>query len=186
LQERLQWQRKIAKQVSGRRIFFLDESGIQLNLTRLYGRAPGGRRAIGSTPKNYGRQLNVLGAMSRRGVQASMTVLGSVDSIVMTVFIREVLSSVVQAGDIVVLDNLSVHKTKSVQAEFAHLEIDLWYLPPYSPDLNPIEKCWSKVKTRLRGAKARDYETLNKELGIALNQVSESDAVNWIRGCGYV
>ena len=164
----------------------MDESGIQLNLTRLYGRARGGSRAVGSAPKNYGRQLNVLGVMSRRGVQASMTVVGSVDSVVMTVFVRQVLSAVVQTGDIVVLDNLSVHKTSSVQREFARLGIELWYLPPYSPDLNPIEKCWSKVKTRLRRAKARDYETLNQELGIALSQVTESDARNWIRGCGYV
>jgi transposase len=168
-----------------KRVFFLDETGVSTALTRLYGRAFGGKRAVGNAPKNYGKQINILSAMSRTGVAASLAVTGSVDSVVMSIFVREILLPVLKPGDLVVMDNYSVHKTKRVLLEFEKAKVSVEFLPPYSPDLNPIEKCWSKVKTHLRAAESREHETLYKEIGIALNQVTESDAGNWIKSCGY-
>jgi transposase len=170
---------------SEKRIFFLDETGVTTALTRLYGRAFGGKRAIGSAPKNYGKQINILSAMSRKGVAASLAVTGSVDSVVMSIFVREILLPVLQPGDLVVMDNYSVHKTRRVLSLFEKAEISVEFLPPYSPDLNPIEKCWSKVKSHLRAAERRETETLYKEIGIAFSLVTESDARNWIKSCGY-
>ncbi len=170
---------------SEKRIFFLDETGVTTALTRLYGRAFGGKRAIGSAPKNYGKQINILSAMSRTGVAASLAVTGSVDSVVMSIFVREILLPVLQPGDLVVMDNYSVHKTRRVLSLFEKAKVLVEFLPPYSPDLNPIEKCWSKVKNHLRGAESRETETLYKEIGIALSLVTESDARNWIKSCGY-
>lgn len=154
-------------------------------LTRLYGRAVGGQRAFGKAPKNYAQQINILSALSQTRVAASLAVTGSVDSIVMSVFVREVLLPVLEPGDVVVMDNYSVHKTRRVLDEFERAQVLVEFLPPYSPDLNPIEKCWSKVKTYLRGAESREHEKLYKEIGIALSRVTENDAGNWIKSCGY-
>lgn len=154
-------------------------------LTRLYGRAVGGKRAVGSAPKNYGKQINILSAMNREGVKASLAVMGSVDSVVMSVFVREILLPVLKPGDVVVMDNFSVHKTKTILSLFENAKVRVEFLPPYSPDLNPIEKCWSKVKTHLRTAERREAEALYQEIGIALSSITESDAKNWIKSCGY-
>jgi transposase len=182
---RRRWQSEKAGQISQKRVFFLDETGVTTALTRLYGRAIGGNRAVGSAPQNYGKQINILSAMSRQGVAASLAVTGSVDSVVMSIFVREILLPVLEPGDLVVTDNYSVHKTRRVLSEFEKAKVSVEFLPPYSPDLNPIEKCWSKVKTHLKGAEPRDGDTLYKEIGIALSRVTESDAKGWIRSCGY-
>ncbi len=182
---RLDWRQEKVLELSGKRVFFLDESGVTTALTRLYGRARGGARAVGSAPKNYNRQINILSALSSQGIAASLAVIGSVDSMVMSVFVREVLLPALLPGDVVVMDNFSVHKTRRVLAEFERAEIKVEFLPPYSPDLNPIEKCWSKVKTYLRGIGAREPETLYKEIGMALSQITQSDARGWIKSCGY-
>jgi transposase len=184
-QLRREWKEAKQPELSGKRIFFLDETGVTTALTRLYGRAFGGKRAFGNAPKNYARQINILSALSHTGVAASLAVTGSVDSIVMSIFVREVLLPVLKPGDVVVMDNYSVHKTRRVLDEFERAQVVVEFLPPYSPDLNPIEKCWSKVKTYLRGAESREHERLYKEIGIALSRVTESDAVNWIKSCGY-
>lgn len=182
---RREWRFEVCPKLRERRVFFLDESGVTTALTRLYGRAPGGARAAGAVPKNYARQINVLSAISSDGVAASFALEGSVNGAVMTVFVRDVLRPHLRAGDAVVLDNFSVHKTKAVQAEFRAAGVELYYLPPYSPDLNPIELCWSKVKTHLRGVQARTHETLYQEIGTALSKVTASDAKGWIKHCGY-
>jgi transposase len=104
---------------------------------------------------------------------------------VVSIFVGEILLPVLKPGELVVMDNYSVHKTKRVLLEFEKAKLSVEFLPPYSPDLNPIEKCWSKVKTHLRAAQSREHEMLYKEIGIALNQVTESDAGNWIKSCGY-
>jgi transposase len=182
---RREWREHICPSLVGRRTFFLDESGITTALTRLYGRAIGGERAVGTASKNYARQINVLSAINADGVAVSMAVEGSVNAAVMIVFVRDVLRSVLKTGDVIILDNFSVHKTRAVQAEFAAAGVEVYYLPPYSPDLNPIEHCWSKVKTYLRGVQARTHEKLYSEIGIALGKVTASDAKGWIKHCGY-
>ena len=141
---------------------------------------------MGNVPKNYGAGVTILGAMNAGGQLAVLEVRGATDEIVMLFFIREILSSVLEKGDVVVLDNLTSHKTRKVQAAFAALGVEVLYLPPYSPDLNPIELCWSKFKSLLKQASARTYETLSEAISNALKKITAADTENWIRHCGYV
>ncbi len=104
----------------------------------------------------------------------------------MRVFVREVLLPVLKAGDLVIWDNLPVHKTRAVLSEFEKAEVEVLFLPPYSPDLNPIEMCWSKLKTYLKQIAARNYAALNEAISAALLTITARDAANWMRHCGYV
>lgn len=165
---------------------FVDETGVNLALCRRYGRAFGGNRAIGSVPKNYGESVSLIGAIDQSGLIASFSFKGATDTEAMKVFVAQVLLPVLKPGDCVVWDNLSVHKTRAVQDLFAKAGVELLFLPPYSPDLNPIEMCWSKLKTCLRAAAARTYDKLSEEISAAIQMITAHDAQNWIRHCGYV
>jgi transposase len=136
-------------------------------------------------PQNYGENVTMLAALGTGGLQAPMTVGGAVDGLVFLSYVREVLAPTLTEGDIVVMDNLRAHKVagvrEAVEAGGARLE----YLPPYSPDFNPIEKCWSKVKTFLRKVKARTREALEAALKEALLTITEADARAWFVHCGY-
>jgi transposase len=180
------WRRHRQRQLKRRSVWFLDETGVNLSLARSFGRAAGGARVYGNAPKNYGAGVTVLGAMQRDGQLATLEVRGATDELVMLAFIREVLSAVMRKGDVVVLDNLSSHKTRKVQDEFAALGVEVWYLPPYSPDLNPIELCWSKFKALLKQAAARGYDSLSEAISNALKKITAADIKNWTRHCGYV
>ena len=169
-----------------RRVKFIDESGINLALTRLYGRAPRGERVLGSAPQNSGPHVTMLGALSCTGLAAVMTVEGATDSDVFRAYVREVLCPTLRTGDLVVADNLSAHKAAGVQEAIAAKGARLLYLPPYSPDLTPIEQCWAKIKTFLRAAKARTREALDAAVRRALATVTEADARAWFAHCGYV
>lgn len=169
-----------------RRVWFLDETGMNLSLTRKYARSFGGNRASGNMPKNYGQGVTLLGVMNGNGELATLEVRGATDELVMLSFINEVLSGVLLPGDCLVMDNLSSHKTRRVQTALAALGVEVHYLPPYSPDLNPIEKCWSKLKTYLRTKAARSYEKLSEAISEGLQTITAADAGNWIRHCGYV
>src|SRR5262245_6637507 len=155
-------------------------------MTRLYGRAPRGERVLGSAPQNYGQNLTMLGALSCTGLDAVMTVEGATDADVFRAFVQEVLGPTLREGDIVVADNLSAHKAAGMQAVIAATGAWLLYLPPYSPDLNPIERCWSKIKTFLRAAKARRREALDEAVMRALATVTQADARAWLVHCGDV
>lgn len=154
-------------------------------LTRLYGRAAPGERVAEGVPQNYGENVTMLAAIGLGGLQAPMTVNGAVDGAVFLAYVREALCPTLEAGDVVVMDNLKAHKVagvaEAIEARGARLE----YLPPYSPDLNPIEKCWSKIKTYLRKAKARTREALEAALKAALLTITEADARAWFTHCGY-
>lgn len=169
-----------------RRCKFIDESGVNISMTRLYGRAPKGERVLGSAPQNYGENVTMLGALSCAGLEAMMTVNGATDADVFHAYVREVLAPTLSQGDIVVMDNLSAHKVAGVREAVEARGAQLIYLPPYSPDLNPIERCWSKIKTALRAAKARTREALDEAITLALATVTESDARGWFKHCGYV
>lgn len=182
---RVEWQRR-QTQLQKRKLWFLDETGVKLSLARSFGRAIGGHRATGNVPKNYGQGITVLGAMGGDGSLATLEVRGATDELVMLAFIDEVLRSVVKRGDVVVMDNLTSHKTPRVQKAFAGLGVEVHYLPPYSPDLNPIELCWSKFKAILRQQAARSYDALSEAISCALKKITAADARNWIRHCGYV
>jgi len=187
---RVQSERALYRDLSAtldlRRVKFIDESGLNLAMTRLYGRAPRGERVLGSAPQNYGPNVTILGALSCAGLEAVMTVEGATDADVFRAYVREVLGPTLREGDIVIADNLSAHKAAGVQEVIAARGARLLYLPPYSPDLNPIEQCWSKIKTFLRAAKARTREAFDAAVTQALATVTVSDARAWFAHSGYV
>lgn len=154
-------------------------------MTRSRGRAAPGTRVFDSVPQNYGENVSMLAALSIKSVSAPMTITGAVDSLVFIEYLKQVLCPSLQAGDVVVMDNLSAHKVKTVRRLIEERGARLIYLPPYSPDLNPIEKCWSKIKTYLRAVKARTYEALSEALRQALLTITEEDAKGWFASCGY-
>jgi transposase len=141
---------------------------------------------VGSAPQNYGENITMLGALSAEGLSALMTVDGATDGDVFTAFVREVLAPTLKEGDIVVLDNLGAHRSASARRAVEARGARLQFLPPYSPDMNPIERCWSKIKTALRAAKARTREALEATIKQAMMTVSASDARAWFKHCGYV
>lgn len=183
---RRHWQRHRHRRLKRRSVWFIDETGVNLSLARSFGRAAGGSRAYGNVPKNYGAGITILGAMRRDGTLAALQVRGATDELVMLTFIKEVLTEVIEKGDVVVLDNLTSHKTQKVRAAFAELGVEVWYLPPYSPDLNPIELCWSKFKALLKQNGARTYDALSEAISGALKKITAADTENWVRHCGYV
>lgn len=167
------------------RFKFLDEAGSHLAMTRLFGRAARGERVIETVPQNYGENVTMLASLSLAGVSAAMTINGAVDAIVFKVYVEQVLGPTLNAGDVVVMDNLPAHKVAGIKELIESRGAQLIYLPPYSPDLNPIEKCWSKIKTYLRKAKARTRAELDKALREALLLITEEDAAGWFKSCGY-
>jgi len=181
---RARYRQRIAK-LDRRRLKFVDEAGVNLAMTRLYGRAPKGARVVGTVPQNYGDNITLLGALDQQGIQAVMTVNGATDADVFRAYVKQVLGPTLVPGDIVVLDNLSAHKAVGVQQALARRGARRLYVPPYSPDLSPMELCVSKLKTALRAAKARTREALETALRAAMDTVTALDARNWFRHCGY-
>lgn len=164
---------------------FVDETGMNLALTRLYGRAAPGVRVVDTVPQNYGENVSVLAALGLQGLSAPMTVDGAVDTEVFRIYVEQVVGPTLVPGDIVVMDNLAVHKVVGIEETMRARGAYLEYLPPYSPDLNPLEKCWAKITTALRHAKARTREALEAALKHALQTITPSDAQAWFAHCGY-
>ena len=127
----------------------------------------------------------MIGALRLDGSTACMSIEGAADTDVFDAYVRRVLAPTLQAGDIVVMDNLSPHKNEPTLHWLAQLEVKVLFLPAYSPDLNPIEKMWSKIKNALRTAEARTPADLVKAIGLALESVTCQDAANWFAHCGY-
>jgi len=152
-------------------------------MTRLYARAPGGRRVHESTPGGHWKILTILGAMSLRGMIATMTVEAATDAEVFLAYVEQVLCPALRPGDVVVMDNLSSHKVDGVGKLIGGVGAKVLYLPPYSPDLNPIEKAWAKLKQLLRAAKARTDEALDQAIAQALQLISPDNARAWFRLC---
>jgi transposase len=167
------------------RLKFVDESGGNVAMTRLYGRAPRGERVVGSVPQNYGQNVTMLGALGTQGLQAVMTVDGATDTEVVRAYVKHGLGPTLVPGDIVIMDNLRAHKAVGIQQALARRGARLLYLPPYSPDLSPIEPCWSQLKTALRKVKARTREARDTAITGALATVTASDAYGWFLHCGY-
>lgn len=167
------------------RLVFLDEAGSNVTMTRTHGRSPRGERVYGSAPHNRGKNLTVVGAISASGVVCHRALDGGVRGESFLAFVREVLLPALQPGDIVVMDNLSAHKTKAVRTAFGVAGVGVLYLPRYSPAWNPIELCWAKVKARLRAVGARTREALRAAVAEALAAVSVKEVRAWIRHCGY-
>ena len=184
--ERAAWRADLA-QIDPARLVFLDESGIDTRLTRSHARAARGTRALAKVPWGHWRRLTVLGALACDGVLACMSIAAATSTRVFKAFVEQVLIPALRdrPDAIVVMDNLSAHKAEAVQEALAAARIDYRYLPAYSPDLNPIEPCWSKLKTLLRAKAARTLDALDAELGPALATITAQDAWGWFRHCGY-
>lgn len=167
------------------KLIFLDESGVTTSMTRLYGRARRGRRVQEATPGGHWKILTILGAMNLDGMLATMTVEAATDSEIFLAYLDRVLCPKLQPGDVVVMDNLSSHKVPGVRDLLRQRGAELLYLPPYSPDLNPIEKAWAKLKQLLRAAKARSADTLDQAITNALPNITPNNATAWFRLCNY-
>lgn len=183
-QARQQYQQAVSR-LDLRRCKFIDESGINLALTRLYGRAPRGERAVGSTPINYGQNVTLIGALGSGGLDALLMIEGATDGEVFRAYTERILCPTLAAGDIVIMDNLAAHKVSGIREAIEARGAKLLYLPPYSPDLSPIERCWSKIKAALRAIGARTYRALNRAIKQALDTITEADALAWFAHCGY-
>jgi transposase len=183
-QARSEYRQEVSR-IDVRRCKFVDESGVNIAMTPLYGRAPRGERVVRSVPQNYGSNLTMIGALSRGGLSALMTVEGATDGEVFRVWTEQVLCPTLEMGDIVVMDNLGEHKVSGIREAIESRGARLIYLPPYSPDLSPIERCWSKVKTALRAIGARTRRRLERAIKQVLPTINESDASAWFAHCGY-
>lgn len=178
----------IAKRFIPRKQFvFIDESGAKTNMTRLYGRAPGGSRCIDHTPHGHWKTMTMLSAIRAEGVMKDATVVvnGAMNGVTFLTYVEQFLVPALRPGDVVVMDNLASHKIKGVRKAIEAAGCDLWYLPPYSPDLNPIEKLWSKVKAWLRRVSATTFDTLSDAVVAALNAVDSRECSNYFTSCGY-
>jgi len=166
---------------------FLDESSAKTNMTRLYGRAPIGQRCYHATPHGHWKTTTMLSAIRSTGVieDASIVFNGPTDATVFRSYAERCLAPSLKAGDIVVMDNLASHKVEGVREAIDQAGASVWYLPPYSPDLNPIEKLWSKVKAWLRRIAARTVEGLIHAVGDALRAVNATECQAYFRSCGY-
>ena len=172
-------------QVAHRRLLFVDESGAKTNMTRLYGRGPRGARVYDHVPHGRWETTTMMAAVGRNGPQAPWVLEGPLDGDAFSIWVERVLVPTLEPTDIVVMDNLSVHRNAVACAAIEATGAELWPLPAYSPDLNPIEKMWSKVKAYLRKVKARDPQSLYQAIGRAMEQVTLQDVRNWFASCGY-
>ncbi len=179
------WFRRRARRFNKRRFIFVDESAVNTAMTRRYGRAPKGERAYDSAPRNYGAHTSVIGAMGLRGLVATLTVEGAVDAEVFNAYAERVLGPRLRRSDVVVLDNLTAHRASRIEEVAESRGAQVLWLASYSPDFNPIEQCWSKIKAYLRGAKARTREHLEEALAAALGLVTKTDIRGWFKHCGY-
>lgn len=168
-----------------RRLLFIDESGAKTNMTRLYGRGPRGFRVVDQVPSGRWETTTMIAAIGRNGAQAPWVLEGPMDGAAFAVWAENVLAPTLTREDIVVMDNLSVHKNQSARAAIAAAGAAVWDLPPYSPDYNPIEKMWSKIKAYLRKIEARTPDALCRAIGDAMAGVSSHEVVNWFASCGY-
>ncbi len=164
---------------------FLDESGAKTNMTRLRGRAPRGRRLHAAAPCGRWQSTTMISSIRLDGTTACMHLAGAADTAAFVTYIEQVLCPTLKPGDIVVMDNLSVHKSPEVQRLVEAVGAEVRFLPAYSPDLNPIEKMWSKIKNSLRSLEARTPAQLDAAISIAFSKVTAKDAMGWFASCGY-
>ena len=167
------------------KLVFIDESGAKTNMTRLYGRAKSGQRALDDAPSGHWCTTTMISSVRLDGSTDCMVVDGATTKDIFKAYVEQILLPTLKAGDVVVMDNLSAHKNQETIDLIESVGAELWYLPPYSPDLNPIEKMWSKIKSILRTMKARTEKALINAIAKALEAVTASDAKGWFESCGY-
>jgi transposase len=175
----------VAHSLDARSLVFVDEMGTNTSLSPLYGWAKKGERARCSVPRNRGKNTTLLSSMTLEGMGPSLTVEGATTSAVFEAYVERVLAPTLRRGQVVVMDNLSAHKGERVKELIEGRGCELLYLPPYSPDLNPIEEAFSKIKGLIRKAEARSREVLLEAIGAAISAITDQDARGFIEHCGY-
>ena len=176
----------LAQTLEARRVVVVDESGTHLAMTHAYARAPRGERAVDSVLRNYGCNVSLIAALRLRGMEAPLVVHGSVNTAVFEAYTQQVLAPTLQPGDLVVMDNLSCHKTDTVRQLIEARGASILFLPAYSPDLSPIEQAFSKLKQFLRRVTALTFDTLLAAIADALLTISPTDAIGFFTDCGFL
>ncbi len=175
----------LAAKIDPRKLVFVDEMGTNTSLSPRYAYSPKGRRAYGKVPRNRGVNTTLLASMSLEGMGPCLAVEGSTTTTVFEAYVEKVLASSLKRGQIVMLDNLSAHKGERVKELIEERGCQLLYLPPYSPDFNPIEEAFSKIKGALRKTGARTREALIEALGVAISAITARDARGFFEHGGY-
>ena len=183
-QKRTEW-RASQEKIDPAKAVFIDETWAKTNMTRTYGRSPLGTRLVEKTPYGRWETTTFLGALRAAGFIAPLTIEGTINGPLFRAWVEQHLAPVLKPGDIVVMDNLSSHKVAGVREAIEAVGAELRYLPPYSPDLNPIELAFSKLKKLLRDGAARTVDKLWELCGSILDQFTESECRNYFQHCGY-
>lgn len=168
-----------------RRLVFIDETGASTKMARRYGRSRRGERCVAAVPYGHWKTTTFVGALTIDGMTAPMTLDGAMDGIAFLAYVEQQLAPTLQAGDIVIMDNLPAHKSPKVREAIEATGAELIYLPPYSPDLNPIELAYSKLKALLKKAAARTVGTLWDAIADALRQFAPEECANFFAAAGY-
>jgi transposase len=171
--------------LDGRRLIFIDETWAKTNMTRLYGRSPVGERLVGKAPHGHWKTTTLIAALGIGGPRCATLADGAIDADLFEAFVAQVLAPQLLPGDVVVMDNLSSHKRARTRELIEAAGAELLFLPPYSPDLNPIEMVFAKVKQALRSLGCRTQAALWGAMQGVLDRVTASDAANCFRHCGY-
>lgn len=182
--QRAAFQARLTQRAAGDFVI-VDETGSNLNLTPRYARAPRGQRAYGTVPRNTPPTTTLIAAMSTAGMGAAMVLDGATDTAAFEAYVQQFLAPTLQPGQVVVLDNLSAHKSPRIRTAIEACGCELWYLPAYSPDLSPIEEAFAKLKLLLRRAAARTKAALLDAIADALAQITAMDAQGFFAHCGY-
>ncbi len=175
----------VAEKVEAGRLVFVDEMGTNTSLSSLYAWAPKGEMAHCSVPRNRGPNTTLLASMSSEGMGPCLAVVGGTTTAVFEAYVEKVLAPSLRSGQLVVMDNLSAHKGERVKELIEARGCELLYLPPYSPDFNPIEEAFSKIKDILRKAEARSCVALVEMLGAAISAITARDVRGFFEHCGY-
>jgi len=167
------------------RFVFLDETGLNTKMTRLYGRAPRSERLMGAVPHGHWRTTTFIAGLRQSGIIAPLVLDGPMTGAAFRAYIEQALAQALKPGDVVVMDNLAAHKVSGIDKAIAAAGASILYLPPYSPDLNPIEQFFAKLKALLRNAAARSKEALWTATGQLLDLVTPSECQNYLANSGY-
>ena len=181
---RTAWREAVAQR-DPEQFVFVDESGAHTALTRLYGWAPHDHRATGAVPRNHGKNTTLVAALTPEGLQVPWLIEGAMNTETFAWYITEQLAPTLRPGQVVVLDNLSVHKAERIRQAIEARHCTLLFLPPYSPDFTPIEQAFSKLKAILRGLGARTKEALQEAVRLAIEAITRHDAAAWFAHAGY-
>jgi transposase len=178
--------RWLASRFNARRLVFIDESGFHTSMTRLRARAPRGERAYGKVPRNRGKNTTLIASITLEGVMGeAMTIEGATDAEVFEAYVEHFLAPTLEEGQVVVLDKLGAHRPQRIRELIEEKGAELVFLPSYSPDLNPIEEAFSKIKNIVRKAGARTREALVEAISEALSAITLEDVAGWFAHCGY-